>query len=114
MRLKADIWIRAYLRTVARHGAFGAVVAHGDDDAGALYIKVSRLDGTARLFGPAPAGLETADGDRAFAAVSGDGFRPEGEIDAALARERDFDPDLWIVEVEDREGRDFLGSWLVP
>ena len=32
----------------------------------------------------------------------------EAEVDAALERQRRFDPDLWIVEVEDREGRSLL------
>ena len=112
MRLKADIWIKAYMRTVAVAGAFAGVVAHGDDDAGALFIKINRLDGTARLYGPAPAGLETAEGDRAFVVLSGEAFQPEAEIDALLERQRGFDSDSWIVEVEDRQGRHFLDGWL--
>lgn len=113
MRLKTNIWVKAYLRLAISRGAFAAVVAHGDDDAGAIYVKVSRLDGTARLFGPAPAGHEALFGDRAFAAISGDDFQPEPKIDEMVGREREFDPDLWIVEVEDREGRTFLDDWLV-
>ncbi len=112
MRLKADIWIKGYMRSVAVAGAFAGVVAHGDDDAGALYIKINRLDGTARLYGPAPAGFETEEGDRAFTVLSGEAFRPEAEIDAMILRQREFDADLWIVEVEDRQGRHFLDGWL--
>jgi hypothetical protein len=32
----------------------------------------------------------------------------EAEVDAALSRQRGFDPDLWVIEVEDREGRHLL------
>ena len=46
MRLKAEIWIKAYIRRCAAAGAAAVVVRHGDDDAGAIFIRVSRLDGT--------------------------------------------------------------------
>ena len=64
MRLKSEIWVKAYLRRCQHEGATAVLVRRGDTDAGAIYIKVSRLDGTAALFGPAPAGLEGAREDR--------------------------------------------------
>src|SRR5204862_4112383 len=64
MRLKSEIWVKAYLRRCQVEGAAAVLVRRGDTDAGAIYIKVSRLDGTAALFGPAPAGLEEAREDR--------------------------------------------------
>ncbi len=112
MRLKSDIWVKAYLRRCAADGASAVVVRHGDDAAGAIFIKISRLDGTARVYGPAPAGLVHAAGDRAFTPRLGGGDKPEAEADGFLAREAEFDPDLWVVEVEDRTGRAFLDDWL--
>lgn len=112
MRLKSEIWVKAYVRAAAVAGAQAYVVRHGDDDAGTIYVKVSRLDGTARLFGPAPAGLEEARGDRAFVALTPVTGVPERDIDDRLAREFDFDRDIWVVEVEDREGRHFLDDWM--
>ena len=32
----------------------------------------------------------------------------EPDLDRAIARQRGFDPDLWVIEVEDRLGRHLL------
>lgn len=112
MRLRSDIWVKAYLRACAAQGAPAVVVRHGDDDAGAIYIKISLLDGTALAFGPAPAGLDGAASERKWIALTRNAAAPERDIDHMLSREAEFDPDLWIIEVEDRAGRALLESWL--
>jgi hypothetical protein len=112
MRLKAEIWVKAYLRSCARAGAPAVVVRHGDDDAGAIYIRVNRLNGTSVLFGPQPAGLSDAEEERRWiACLSSDGATDE-DVEAYLAREAKYDPDLWIVEVEARDGIPCLAEWL--
>jgi hypothetical protein len=113
MRLKSEIWVKAYIRSCTVAGVSAVVVRHGDDDAGALFVKISRLDGTARLFGPAPAGFGSGSSwDRQWMAhLDGDRIA-EADIDAYLARQAEFDSDLWVIEVEDREGRHFLDSWM--
>jgi hypothetical protein len=111
MRLKSAIWVAAYLRRCGVEGVFAAVRRHGADEAGAIFIKVSRLDGTAVLYAPAPqAAFEEAQpSDRMFtAALGGAAPVPEPDVEARLAREIKFDPDVWIVEIEDRGGRHFL------
>jgi hypothetical protein len=111
MRLKSAIWVSAYLRRCNVEGAFAVVRRHGADEAGAVFIKVSRLDGSAALYGPAPQAAfdEGQPVERLFTAVlGGDGPVPDADIEARLTREIRFDPDLWIVEVEDRTGRHFL------
>ncbi len=113
MRLRAEFWVKAYIRRCAVEGASAVVVHHGDDDAGTIYIKINRLDGTCFLFGPAPAGLTGADSDRRWVAcLSPDGIG-ESEAETFLRREADFDSDLWLVEVEDREGRNFLDEGVI-
>ncbi len=113
MRLKSAIWVSAYLRRCSVEGAFAAVRRHGADEAGAIFIKISRLDGSATLYGPAPQSVfdEDQPADRLFTAVAG-GAEPiaEADVEARLAREIKFDPDIWIIEVEDRAGRHFLDS----
>ena len=113
MRLKSDIWVKAYIRRCQVAGAPAVVVKHGDDDAGAIYIRISSLDGQAALFGPAPAGLSGADFDRRWVSLLGDEVVPEADVQRYLEREARFDSDLWIVEVEDRQGRHFLGDDLL-
>ena len=113
MRLRAEFWVKGYIRRCIGEGSSAVVVRHGDDDAGAIFIKINRLDGTCLLFAPAPAGLSGAESDRRWVAVlNADGIS-ESEADRLLAREADFDRDLWLVEVEDRNGRHFLDDDLV-
>src|SRR6202035_1379783 len=110
MRLKSVIWVAAYIRRCQVEGIFAAVRRHGADEAGAIFIKVNRLDGTAGLYGPAPpAAFDGAQPtDRAFSPPLKKQPAPEPDVEAYLTREMRFDPDLWIVETEDRGGRHLL------
>lgn len=112
MRLRTDIWVKAYIRRCASAGVPGAVVRHGDDQAGAIFVRINRLDGTSLVFGPAPAGLEGAEMDRQWVTCLSPAGAADAEVDRYLAREAEFDSDLWIVEIEDRAGRHFLDGWL--
>jgi len=116
MRLKSGIWVAAYLRRCNIEGAFAAVRRRGAEEAGAVFIKINLLDGTGILYGPAPqtAFDEAQPADRMFSAMLGGG-KPttEGDIEARLQREIRFDPDVWIIEVEDRAGRNFLDGNVV-
>ncbi|WP_045836031.1 DUF1491 family protein [Hyphomicrobium sp. 99] len=113
MRLKSEIWVKAYLRRCQVNGATGVVVRHGDDDAGAIFIKIIRSDQTAAVFSPAPAGLDDADIDRRWVSRFKQGFVAEADAEALLKREAEFDSDIWVIEIEDREGRHFLGDELM-
>ena len=115
MRLKSAIWVAAYVRRCFAEGAFAAVRRRGAEEAGAIFIKLNRLDGAAELFGPAPQSVfeGTHPSDRAFARSLGDAPVPEEKVEERLAREIRFDPDIWIVEVEDRAGRHFLDNVVV-
>lgn len=116
MRLKSGIWASAYLRRCNIEGAFAAVRRRGADEAGAVFIKISRLDGTGVLYGPAPQSVfeDARPAERLFSIVLGrDKPVPEADIEARLQREIKFDPDIWIIEVEDRAGRDFLDDAIV-
>ena len=116
MRLKSAIWVAAYLRRCNGEGAFAAIRRKGAEEAGAVFIVINRLDGRATLYGPAPqtAFDDAKPADRAFVAMLGlPEPVPEAGIEAKLTREVRFDPDIWIVEVEERAGRSFLENVVV-
>lgn len=103
--LKTDFWASALLRRVHGGGASGAIVRKGDPDAGAVLVKVATLDGRARLYGPARNGA----GERIWldlsAGVLGDA---EPEVDTYAKKRAEGDPDIWVIEIEDKHGRHFL------
>ena len=102
--LKSEFWVKAYFKRLSLEGISGFVVHHGDDDAGALLIKVSNLDGLAQLF-QREYDLET--GQRVwYCTFSGS----EEDADVSVKKKLGIDPDLWILEVEDVQARNFLDS----
>lgn len=110
MRLKTALWVAAYLRRCHVEGIFAVVRRRGAEEAGAVFVRVSRLDGTSDLFGPAPqSAFDAAEATaRAFTPSLATQSAPDADVDAYLARQVKFDPDVWIVEIEDRAGRNFL------
>lgn len=101
-RLTSAFWVAAYLARLRLADIPAFVVAHGDDTAGAVLVKLNRLDDHATAF------QRQFDlmADRRSWVVLAEG--PEPEVDAAIARQRGFDADLWVIEVEDRAGRHLL------
>lgn len=105
-RLTSDFWVSAYVRRCQLAGAYALVRRRGAAEAGAIFLVIDRLDGSNDLYGPAPQ-TEAVDArgrafERRLEAVDG------LTIEEKLAREMRFDSDLWIVVVEDREGRAHL------
>ncbi len=106
-RLKSEFWVAAYLRRCGVEGIDAVLRRRGAAEAGAVYVKLDHLDGTASLFGPAPPSL---DGDRATERAFAPVLRAVSplEVEERMAREARFDPDYWLVEVDSREGRHLL------
>lgn len=101
-RLASGIWVAAYLRRLSLADIPAYVTVHGDDTAGAVLVKCARLDGTAALY-RREWDYET---DRRPWVLLEAGA--EAAIDTAIRRQRDFDPDLWVVEIESRDGTTLL------
>ncbi|MEQ9260451.1 MAG: DUF1491 family protein [Roseovarius sp.] len=101
-RLTAEFWVQAYLTRLRLQDIPAFVTAHGDDTAGAVLVKLNTLDGTARAF---QRSFDLMSGARAWVVLA---EGEEGRVDEAIARQRGFDPDLWVIEVEDRAGRHLL------
>jgi hypothetical protein len=109
MRLKTSIWVAAYLRRCEVEGVFGAVRRRGAEEAGAVLVKVTTLDGKAMLYVPAPQTVydDMRPVERLFVPASPEPL-PEPSVEDRLAKEIRFDADAWIIETEDRAGRHFL------
>lgn len=103
-RVTARFWVDAYLARLRLHDIPAFVTAHGDDTGGAVLVKLNTLDGEARLF-QRSYDLET--GVRIWCELA---QGAESDVDASIARQRSFDPDLWVIEVEDRAGRHLLAE----
>ncbi|HSD92849.1 MAG TPA: DUF1491 family protein [Methyloceanibacter sp.] len=110
MRLKSEIWVKAYLRRCQVENVPAVIVRRGDNAAGAIFICVDRLDGTVDLYGPAPAGFSGSEIERRWVSCLGPEPVAQTEANRYLVRQREFDPDLWIIEIEDKSGRHFLGD----
>ncbi len=101
-RLAAKFWVQAYMARLELAGIPAYVVAHGDDTAGAVLVKLATLDGQAVAY---QRSFDLMSGDRKWVVLA---EGEEASVDAALRRQREFDPDVWVIEVEDRQGRHLL------
>ena len=102
MRLITRFWVDAYLARLRLADISAFVVVHGDDTAGTVMVKLTLLNGQARVF---ERGFDLASDSRIWRMVLDAG---EAEVDAMIARARSRDRDLWVIEVEDRHGRSLL------
>lgn len=107
-RLRSDFWVSAHLRRLDVAGIPAVQRRRGAAEAGAVFVKIDRLDGTADLYGPAAQALfeEARPSERLFSALLIGAEIPA--LEARLTREIRFDEDLWIIEIDDREGRHLL------
>jgi hypothetical protein len=107
-RLKAGIFVRALIRRAEVAGASAYVVRRGAEEAGAILLKISRLDGTCMVLSQARRG----EGELVWVKPLGDQADNAG-AEKYFEKQLRFDPDLWILEIEDREGRAFVDEPLV-
>jgi hypothetical protein len=96
-RLKAEIWVTAQVRVCNLHSIPFYVLHRGDPDAGMVLVKLIREAGRAVVLSP----LRQMDETLAWMRATGPDPVDEAEADAYIARQRDFDPDLWAIEIED-------------
>ena len=102
MRLTAEIWVSAYLTRLRQIEVPAFVVQKGDATAGAVLIKLNTLDGQACCY---QRSFDLMTGERRWVVLV-EGI--EGEVDASIQKQRGFDPDIWVIEVEDKLGRHLL------
>ena len=99
--VKSSIWAYALIRRAEIGGAYAFLVQRGDGDAGAVLVKICTLDGQALLYRP----IRNMSGERVWLPK---GPMREQDIDNLIAKRRTTDPDIWVIEIEDKQGRHFL------
>ncbi|MDE0969080.1 MAG: DUF1491 family protein [Octadecabacter sp.] len=101
-RLTAEFWVSAYLTRLRLVDIPVFVARKGDKTAGSVLVKLNTLDGQAKAF------------QRQFNLISGElewivmAEGAEADVDASLYKQAGFDRDIWVLEVEDRDGRHLL------
>jgi hypothetical protein len=96
------------MRRAQVEGASAVVVRRGAEEAGAVVIRIAKLDGTALLLNQARDGK----GALVWSRPLGD-WTDEARAGQWCDKQIRFDPDLWIVEIEDRQGRAFVDEEIV-
>jgi hypothetical protein len=103
LSISTDVWVGALIRRAQIGGAFATVVRKGDARGGAVLVKTyNPRSKSAALFASAWRG----EGERVW--MEPVESKEESDLDAYVERARRYDPDIWVVEIEDGEGRHFL------
>jgi len=101
-RLTAELWVQAYLTRLRLQDIPAFIVFKGDANAGAVIVKQNPLNGQAKAF---QRSIDIFSGQRMWVTLAAG---PEPDVEDTIRKQRGFDPDLWVIEVEDREGRHLL------
>ena len=104
-RLATYIWVDALVRRAQFAGASAFILQRGDKERGDVLVKIARLNGQAAFLTRSPMAFEDDSFD--WLPIAG-AWEEERAVDDIINRRRQYDSDLWIIEIEDRDGRHFL------
>jgi hypothetical protein len=100
-RLPTELWVQAHLRRLSGEAIPAVLVRRGEAERGTVLLKLNLLDGGCRILTQA----RDLEGRLGWLAALAGKLVPEAEADAYIARAVERDPDLWVIEIEDRSGR---------
>ena len=101
-RLTSEVWIAAYLTRCRLADIPAFIVQRGDNTAGAVLVKLNTLDGQATCYHRS---FDIMTGERQWIELASGN---EPDVDTSISKQQSFDPDLWVIEIEDRQGRHML------
>ena len=100
-RLKTDLWIQAQIRMCTVSNLSTYVIKRGDPDAGAIFLHLNKLNGKNFIYNQ----IRTISGEIAWSQSSGERPLDENEAYDYLEKQKKYDPDLWILEIEDPDNK---------
>lgn len=103
-RLTTRLWVSALVRRCNVQGVSATVIRHGYDEAGSVLLLARRRDGMCKLFGATLQG----DGQRAWLPLTGREAAAEADANVLIEKQKRFDPDLWVVEIETDTPQEFI------
>src|SRR5215831_6180522 len=108
-RLKSGVWIKALVRRCDLAAIPVAVLARGDGDAGAILLKFNGGAGGCSVLTQA----RGPDGELLWMRATGSDPINEANADAYIARQRQRDPDLWVIEIENGSAQKVIDGQIV-
>lgn len=108
MSVKSEIWVKGHLRACYATGLTGVVARRGAKDAGAVYVQVFKDHDLVVLHAPAPGPAYDDAGRRQWSYPLGEAPVSRAEAQDYLDRQIAFDPDIWILDIEDPVGDGLL------
>ena len=103
------MWIQSLIRRCDLAAVSAAVVARGDDDAGAIMLKFSSRESGCSVL----AQVRGPEGELVWMRATGPIPVAEADADAYIARQRQRDPDLWVAEIESGSAEAVIDSKIV-
>jgi hypothetical protein len=100
-RLPTELWVQAHLRRCSVDATPAALLRRGESERGTVLLKLNQIEAGCRILTQA----RDLDGRLGWLAALGGKLVPEADADAYIARAVERDPDLWVIEIEDRSGR---------
>ncbi len=108
-RLPTDLWVKAHVRRCSAEGVPVIVVRRGDPHSGIVILKINQLYAGCRVMGQ----IRDIDGKLGWLEAFDGALVTEAEADAYIARQVGRDPDLWVIEIEDRLGRHWVDGQII-
>lgn len=106
--LKSEIWVKAHLRRCFSSGLTAVIANKGAPEAGAVYVQVTISAREVRVFAPAPGPAYNDDGVRTWSQPLGAAPVQPEKAQEYFSRQKSFDPDIWIIDIDDRDGTGLL------
>ena len=106
-RVTSELWVSALRKRLTSNAIPFFLIKKGDKQAGAILIRVCYINGKSKIFEQVP----SIDGERQWLETK---YGPDDEVEKVLKKHREFDNDVWILEIEEFKGINIFEKFLQP